>query len=75
MTTMDAGGIGARSLTYMELSRCCTLYRERRFQKLYFSLRDLVASLPELLHHLPAVVDLLVGALRAVALRTLLCGL
>ena len=42
--------IGARSLTYMELSRCCSLYRERRFQRLYYALRDKVASLPEVLH-------------------------
>ena len=53
-----------------ELGRCVTVYRERRFGRTYFELKQLVESLPELLHHLPVVVGVLVSSLEEISAQT-----
>jgi hypothetical protein len=62
--------IAARSLFSQELGRCCTMYREKRFQRCYFELKQKVESLPELLFHLPTVVKVLTDGLFEVAACT-----
>lgn len=62
--------IAARSLFSQELGRSCTIYRERRYQRVYFELKQRVESLPELLFHLPHVVKVLTDALKEVGACT-----